>query len=60
MTGVVGPLALAAVILYSQGKKEEMEQLISKYIIFLIFELKIHFEIMNFYLLGLHRDFIYI
>ncbi|EFN72970.1 LanC-like protein 1 [Camponotus floridanus] len=28
LTGVVGPLALAAVILYSQGKKEEMEQLI--------------------------------
>lgn len=50
MTGAVGPLALAAVILYSQGKKEETEQLISKYIIFLIFELKMHFEIMNFYL----------
>lgn len=30
LTGTVGPLALAAVIFYSQGKKEEMEQLISK------------------------------
>lgn len=30
LTGAVGPLALAAVILYSQSKKEETEQLISK------------------------------
>ncbi|XP_072752902.1 lanC-like protein 2 isoform X1 [Anoplolepis gracilipes] len=30
LTGVVGPLALVAVILYTQGKKEEMEQLIFK------------------------------
>ncbi|KAM0732591.1 LanC-like protein 2 [Formica fusca] len=30
LTGVAGPLALTAVILYSQGMKEEMEQLIFK------------------------------
>lgn len=30
LTGVVGPLALAAVILQSQQKKEEAEQLILK------------------------------
>lgn len=31
LTGVVGPLALAAVILHSQGKEEEAKQLILKY-----------------------------
>jgi len=30
LTGIVGPLALAANILYSQQKKEEAEQLILK------------------------------
>ncbi|XP_070164117.1 lanC-like protein 2 isoform X2 [Polyergus mexicanus] len=30
LTGIAGPLALTAVILYSQGMKEEMEQLIYK------------------------------
>jgi hypothetical protein len=30
LTGVVGPLALAAVLLQSQQKKEEAEQLILK------------------------------
>ena len=30
LTGIVGPLALAAVILHSQQKKEQAEQLILK------------------------------
>lgn len=32
LTGVVGPLALTAVILHSQRKQEEAKQLILKYI----------------------------
>lgn len=34
LTGVVGPLALAAVILHSQNKEEEAKKLIKKYINF--------------------------